>query len=88
MKAIPWNWHENGIPPSFSKNIGKLVSSDILQYGERHHSGGIFAIARRHTQNMLGPQDQYMKYVVDDEGVVTHDFGSVPSLARDWKSAI
>jgi hypothetical protein len=84
-KKEKWDWQKDGIPPDSSNTIGKKVG-DVHggkiagRTKEKHESGGDTIYIKRDTRGWSGPQDPFVKVVVDKEGNVTHDYGSVPSL--------
>jgi len=79
-QKVAWDWKKDGIQPRDSRLIGTRPGAVLQQWGE-HHSGAPFAIIPRDTRGMRGPQDKYQKVVIQN-GVITHDFGSVPQLMR------
>lgn len=84
-QKVAWDWKKDGIPPRDSRLIGTRPGQVLQQWGE-HHSGAPFAIIPRDTRGMRGPQDKYQKVVIQN-GVITHDFGSVPQLVRQARSS-
>ena len=84
-QKVAWDWKADGIPPRDSRLVGTRPGKVLQQWGE-HHSGAPFAIIPRDTRGMRGPQDKYHKVVIQN-GVITHDFGSVPQLVRQARSS-
>lgn len=84
MKASEWDWKNDGVMPNCSERIGSRVSeADIVMRFDFHYTGGDFAILRRNTAGLPGPQDQFVKVVLDQENIVTHDFGTVPQCPKE-----
>jgi len=75
-----WDWKRDGLMPIDSKLLGKRLPGRVLREIGPHYSGGKFVIIKRDTAGMRGTQDSYQKVVVDESGIITHDFGSVPSI--------
>lgn len=70
--------------PSCSERLGCRVSeADVLARYDFHYSGGDFAILRRNTAGMRGTQDRFLKVVLDQENIITHDFGTVPQCPKE-----
>jgi len=86
-RKLAWDWRADGIRPNDSRLVGKKWKGKVLQQWGEHHSGAPFAIIPRDTRGMPGAQDSYQKVVINDRGIVTHDFGSVPQLAKTARGA-
>jgi hypothetical protein len=80
-RLASWDWRNDGIKPTDSKLVGKRWTGPVVQQWGKHHTGAPFAIIPRDTKGMRGQQDPYQKVVIQN-GVITHDFGSVPRLVK------
>jgi len=78
LRKTAWDWRRDGVRPVDSDLIGKPYRGKVLKEMGEHPDGGTIVIIPRDTSG-AGQQDPYQKVVLDN-GMVTHDFGSVPSI--------
>jgi len=60
------------------QGVGKPLKGTVEEEIGPFWAGGTFVLARRDTSGMRGQQDPFEYVVVDNRGVMTHFFGTVP----------